>query len=194
MKLDPAAFDFQTERMHLRPLQAADEALFCELYTDADTMRFVGPPLAPEVAIKWFRRLLATAPERSALYLAMLAKASGRPLGICGVPRGAGDASWAEAGVLLRRDARSQGFAQEGMSALLERLFARSQVEEIRVEFSPVGQAVRQLMERLGFAPFAGPHAVIADRVVWSVNRRQWRTPGQARADAVVPQNDGDGR
>jgi RimJ/RimL family protein N-acetyltransferase len=48
----------ETPRLRMYALAASDEALFCELFTDMETMRFVGRPLAPVRAAASFRTAL----------------------------------------------------------------------------------------------------------------------------------------
>ena len=53
----PSAFAFETDRLRMRPLRADDEALFLDLYTDAETMRYIGEPLSLERAKRSLRKL-----------------------------------------------------------------------------------------------------------------------------------------
>jgi hypothetical protein len=49
---------FETPRLRMHALAASDQALFCELFTDKETMRFVGRPLEPVRAAASFRTAL----------------------------------------------------------------------------------------------------------------------------------------
>lgn len=170
----PGQVSLRTERMRLRSLVAQDEALFCSLYCDRDTMRFVGPPLSPQAATRWFRDLLAPGGGRQPLLLAMEERTGGR-LGLCGVTCWVPDARHLEVGILLLAEARARGFAREGMTALLRWLFETTAVDEIRVEFSAECAAVRRLNERIGFAPCAiGGGRAGSGRLTWSVGRASW--------------------
>ena len=128
-----AAFEIDTERLHLRPLQMGDEALFHALYTDPDSMRFIAPPLSAAQAARYFRSTVAgmqTTPIRW-LSLAMLRKQSQQPVGICGVSDFDAAARRLEVGILLTAEARSQGIAREGLTALMNRLFELLPVDEL---------------------------------------------------------------
>lgn len=133
-----AAFKIDTERLHLRPLQPGDEALFHALYTDPDSMRFIAPPLSAAQAARHFLRTVAgmqATPIRW-LSLAMLRKQSQQPLGICGVSDFDAAARRLEVGILLTAQARSQGIAWEGLTALMRRLFELLSVDELWARFS----------------------------------------------------------
>ncbi|HJW45841.1 MAG TPA: GNAT family N-acetyltransferase, partial [Lysobacter sp.] len=45
----------ETVRLHLRPLGAEDETLYCHMYTDPELMRYVGAPLSADAAQRSFR-------------------------------------------------------------------------------------------------------------------------------------------
>ena len=170
-----AAFEIDTERLHLRPLQPGDEALFHALYTDQDTMRFIAPPLSAAQAARYFRSTVAgmqATPIRW-LSLTMLRKPSQRPLGICGVSDFDAAARRLEVGILLTAEARSQGVAREGLTALMNRLFEVLPVSELWARFSAGHPAAERLVASVGFAPCIevevgkGP----VPRRIWSVQR-----------------------
>lgn len=172
-------FSCETERLHLRPLLAGDEALFQELYTDSQTMRHIGSPLSAEQATSTFHMILAGMRQQPfrCLYLAVLDKVSMRPLGICGVRQFRADAIRQEVGLVLTKSARSRGIAREGLSALVDRIFALSPVDEVWAQFSGENLAAQQLVVAVGF------HACdeevsrqgISSKRRWSVHRSSWR-------------------
>ena len=173
-----AAFEIDTERLRLRPLQQGDEALFHALYTDPDSMRFIAPPLPAAQAVRYFHRTVAgmqATPIRW-LSLAMLRKQSQQPLGICGVSDFAAAARRLEVGILLTAEARSQGIAREGLTALMRRLFELLPVDELWARFPANHLAMERLVASAGFAPSTevevgeGP----VPRRIWSVQRSTW--------------------
>ena len=175
-----AAFEIDTERLHLRPLQPGDEALFHALYTDPDTMRFIAPPLSAAQAARYFRRTVAgmqATPIRW-LSLTMLRKLSQQPVGICGVSNFDAAARRLEVGILLTAEARSQGVAREGLAALMNRLFEVLPVDELWVQFSVECATVKRLNSSLGFEPCAvaaGEGGLASGgKCIWSVQRSTW--------------------
>ena len=172
------AFEFETARLLVRPLQAGDEALFHGLYTDPETMRFIGKPLSAEQASSRFRKIVARQREPSlqGRFLAMLDKATWQPLGICGTSHYDVAARRLEVGLVLRREARAQGFAREALAALMERIFAVSPVIEIEVKFSAENRAAERGSIGLGFMPCADDAkepGLLSERR-WLVHRSSW--------------------
>jgi RimJ/RimL family protein N-acetyltransferase len=177
-EIELSAFDFETERLRLRPVDAKDEALYCELYTDQDTMRFIGPPLSIQQAINKFQKIVArqSVPSLKGRFLAMVDKGTLRPMGICGTSHYDADALRVEVGIVLRPEARGRGIAREALTALMRRIFAVAPIQEIYVRFSAQCQAVERLNIRMGFVPCADEvrgEGSLSKRV-WSVHRSSW--------------------
>jgi RimJ/RimL family protein N-acetyltransferase len=177
-EIELSAFDFETERLRLRPLDVSDEGLYRELYTDQETMRFIGPPLSMEQAANKFQKIVARQREPSlkGRFLAMLDKATLLPVGICGTSQYDADALRVEVGIVLRPEARARGFAREALTALMKRIFAVSPIQEICVRFSAQCPAVERLNIRVGFVPCADEvqGEGLWSKRVWSVHRSSW--------------------
>ncbi len=177
----PAAseFDFHTERLHLRPLDERDEALFHALYTDPETMCFIAPPLTVERAAESFRKIVLhqREPSLEKRFLAILDKATSRPIGICGTSHYDAVALRLEVGAVLKPETHSQHFAREALAALMKKIFDISPVEEIQVRFSSQNPAARGLSIHLGFMPCDKEMSQEGSlpRLVWSVHRSSWR-------------------
>ncbi|OOG38138.1 GNAT family N-acetyltransferase [Rhodanobacter sp. C05] len=170
-----AAFEFETERLQLRLLAARDEALFCGLYTDPETMRFIGQPLTAGQAARYFQRAMAGMHQQPCkwLYLAILEKESGQPLGVCGVPQFDKDATRLEVGLVLATEARSRGYAREGLAALVKRVFEVSSVVEIWAQFSTEHVAAERLVIDIGFSSctYAPIEPGFLSKRIWSIPR-----------------------
>ena len=174
----PSTFAFETERLRMRLLQADDETLFLDLYTDAETMRHIGEPLSPERAARSFRKVLKTAsaspPER--IFLAILEKASQRPLGTCAIVQFDGGMTRAEVGIMLVSGARAQGYSKECMTGLVTWAFAIFPIEEVWVQYSPGHSVAERSAISIGFSPgadIASDGDSPAQRT-WSVHRSSW--------------------
>lgn len=50
-KNDTQGPTIESERLSMRSLSSEDEALYCDLYMNADVMRFVGAPLSRQGAV-----------------------------------------------------------------------------------------------------------------------------------------------
>jgi RimJ/RimL family protein N-acetyltransferase len=173
-----SVFDFDTERVRLRLADAGDEALFHELYTDPETMRFIGPPLSAEQAASSFEKIVARQRERSfaGRFLIILSKATLQPVGICGTAQYGTDALRLEIGIVLKSEARSKGLAEEVLTALMNRIFALTPIEEICVQFSGLSPAAERLNGRMGFAPcIDAPQGEGAlSKRICSIHRSSW--------------------
>jgi len=171
----PAAFAFETERLRLRPLEAGDEALFVGLYSDPETMRYIGEPLSPERAVRSFRKAVTSWSDDplERAFLTVLDKISRRPLGICAIVQFEANMSRAEVGIMLKSDASGRGYAREGLGALVRQAFGRLPVEEIWVQCSARNPVVERMVSSIGFtlcdATVDGDGS-LAQRI-WSVSR-----------------------
>ncbi len=181
-EIRPSTFDIQTKRLHLRTLDAHDEDFYCSIYTDAEILRFVGPPMAIERARRSFHKTLALmhAQPMRWLSLTIIDKQTGQRLGICGAPQFDPTAERLEIGILLLVAARGAGFAKEAKIALAQRLFACLPVGEIWVQYEAGNAAAERLFTSVGFQPCSGQ---IADRWnlekrIMSIQRATWCKPG----------------
>ena len=171
-------FAFDTERLHLRPLNAGDDILHRDLYTDAETMRHVGPPLSVEQARRSFLKTIALMHKQPTawLLLAIFTKATMEPIGVCGVPHFDASASRLEVGVMLLPGFHGAGFAKESKTGLMRRLFSLLPVSEIWVEYELGNVAAARSNASIGFLPCQD--AMIGSgkpgKCVMSVRRDSW--------------------
>jgi RimJ/RimL family protein N-acetyltransferase len=178
-EIDLSVFTFATARLQLRPLEVADEALYHELYTDPDTMRFIAPPLTTEQATNRFRKVVAwqREPSFARRFLVMLERVTQRPIGICGTSNYDAETLRLEVGIVLKAVARSRGLAREALVGLINKVFAMSSVREIYVRFSAHNVAMERTSVRVGFTPCADAiqeQGLLSERI-WSVHRSSWR-------------------
>jgi RimJ/RimL family protein N-acetyltransferase len=171
-----AAFDFETPRLRMRPMRECDQALFCDLYTDAETMRFVAPSLKLAKAINRFAEALRMMHGHPIewLFLVMTQKSSAQTIGLCGVPGFDLNARRLELGMMLRREVRGKGYSKEGLAALADRTFSVLPVDKLWVEYSPEHIAADRLTKGIGFLPNPEAVATRTDACVWSVWREPW--------------------
>lgn len=179
-----------TKRLSTRPISAADEPLFTQLYTDAETMHFIGAPLCAERAAASFRKILAGM-ERSPvrrLFLAVSEKRSLRDVGICSLQNYDPQRRSIEGGVMFIPPARALGYSKEIFVTLIQRVFAELPVDELSVQFAAGHLAVQRAAISVGFARCqpSGPE----QRSVWSVRRDSWTAPDEMR----IPDDISDGK
>lgn len=177
-------FPVETARLQMRPISATDEPLFSQLYTDAETMRFIDEPLSVERASSSFRAALAgmqrTPIER--LFLTVMEKPSLRDVGICSLQNYDPQRRSVQAGVMFVASAREQGYAKEAFVGLIQRVFAELPVDRLWVQFSDEHVAVQRGVISVGFTRCreVGLEAGPQQRSVWSVCRDGWAAPPPA--------------
>lgn len=169
------SFSCETERLRLRPLAEGDEALFHALYTDPEVMRFIGTPLTEKEAAGRFRKIVRRQLEATAegKYLVILARETHKAIGICGTSDYDAKTGALEVGLVLTHEGRKQGFAREALAALMENIFAASEIQELCVRFAPENTAAETLASSVGFSSCTGRHANDRDssRRYWSAQR-----------------------
>lgn len=172
----------ESERLSMRSLSSADEALYCSLYTDADVMRYVGAPLSRESAVDGFRKSLESMGRSSfeRRVVVLLDRGTQQPIGISSVRMLRGESGRAEVGTLLKPAMHEKGFAIECSKALISQAFTRPQVREL-VAYSVAGNtAVEALLKGLGFTRGKSLQATRARpaRTAWTLTRDAWAKCG----------------
>ena len=157
----------------MRPVVASDVALYCDLYGDPDTMRFVGPPLSRERALRCFRQVLASLdrdpPER--VLLVIVEKASGQCIGIGAFQDFDRERRRVEAGMMLGSGARGRGFGKEGLRALVTYAFEKFAVDEVWIQHAAEHGDARRVPVSLGLAHNTNHQS---GRFIWSARRHSW--------------------
>jgi RimJ/RimL family protein N-acetyltransferase len=171
-------FDFETQRLRLRTLGPSDEALFHNLYTDEETMRFIAPPLSTERAAKSFKKIILRQSEHSlnGRFLAISEKETLESVGICGTSQYDADALRVEVGIVLGARGRARGFGREALAALMRKIFAEWPVDEVWVQCSKEYPAVERMVLSVGFIPCSeiAEGKVSLSKRIWSVRRSSW--------------------
>jgi RimJ/RimL family protein N-acetyltransferase len=166
---------FETERLCACPVRAEDEALFCRLYSDAETMRHIGDPLTARAAAARFQRIVQA--PAGAPYLFTLNLPDGNAVGLCGVVQVCVAGRRAEVGMMLLPSDRSRGYATEVLSALTGAAFAAFPIDRVWVQYAPAHRAAERLVVRVGFQPC--PDGEIgekrSDNLIWTADRSSWK-------------------
>lgn len=162
----------------MRPIGPQDGALYCHLYTDEETMRFIGAPLTPERAARSFKSALAgmNRDPIERLFLTVVEKASQQDVGICSLQNFDARLRSVQAGVMFVASARAQGYSKEGFTGLIQQVFAHLPVDELWVQFAADHVVVERAVISVGFerrreeAPEDGQ----PPRSAWFVRRDSW--------------------
>lgn len=146
-------FVISTSRLLIRPLAESDLQLYLDLYTDAETMVFVGEPLPQEKAINSFQsalRINAKTPFKR-LFLAIVEQ--GRCAGLCAINQWDSETAEVEVGIMLLRPWHCLGYATEALAALIQRVQQQFYTAVIKGDLDPENKAAVQLVVRTGFQP-----------------------------------------
>lgn len=175
-------FPVETARLRMRPIVAADAALYEHLYTDTETMRFIGAPLAPERAARSFRIALAgmQRPPIERLFLTVVEKSSQTDVGICSLQNFDALERSVQAGVMFVESARAKGYAKEGFTGLIQQVFTHLPVDELWVQFAVDHVAVQRGVLSVGFArrwSTSQRNGNDGQGNAWSVRRHSWSPP-----------------
>jgi RimJ/RimL family protein N-acetyltransferase len=178
MKTNEPAPTIQSERLTMRSLSSADEALYCQLYTNSEVMRFVGAPLARDEALEGFRKSLdgMSKPNFDRRVVVLIDRTTQEPIGISSIRMLRGKPGRAEVGTLLKATMHEKGFAQECSTALISQAFTRREVSEL-VAYSTSGNAaVERLLSDLGFSRGRALRANKnrQERTGWALTREAW--------------------
>jgi len=160
---------FETERLIIRPVIKEDRKLYVELYTNKETMRYIGEPFTADNAsrafentVKAMRSSIETG-KRAVMTWVVNCKSSNDALGIialnwqtgqryepdkCSFHKEVGP----EIGIMLAPNARGIKIASAAMSCLLDFAFNRLQEPYVQTAYCRSNIAMDKLANNLGFS------------------------------------------
>jgi RimJ/RimL family protein N-acetyltransferase len=178
-KDDPGTIPPGKSRVDLRPFCLADEEMYCGLYTNPESMRYIAPPLSAKDAASRFRRILACPPESSPpQYFAILEKDSLDVVGFGAIQAIDPVSRSVELGMMLVARAQSRGHATEGLSILVHIAFETLPIDTVWVQYGPEHKAAERLVIRVGFEEGAGAGIgrTVTGTRIWSMARSSWHS------------------
>jgi len=164
----------QTARLSMRPLSQDDADLYCGLYGDPDTMRFIGPPLSRQPALRNFQKVLASLGRRPVerVMLAIVETTTNRCIGIGALQDFEPERRRVEVGMMLVREGRGRGFGTEGLRALVSYSFATFGVDEAWLQHDANSTAAVGPPASLGLLQSTDPDK--PGKSIWSAYRHRW--------------------
>ena len=171
--------EFASERLLLRSLRASDLDLYCELFCDSETMRYIGPPWTHAAASRAFRDALeasrCTSPR--AVFLTLTRKDSLQRIGLCTLQNLDRAQRQAELGLMLTASGRAHNAATEALIAVLAHTFATLPLDEVWVRFTVDHAAAERTALAGGLVRHAtaSPEDLAANLWRWSAYRGSWR-------------------
>lgn len=143
----------QTPRLRLRPLAAADEALYVRLYSDPLSMSRIADAQSAAAAARGFRAALA-AQQRSPparLFWVMHERAQDLAFGLLGLDLDAPGSG--EVGALIPPPQQGRGYATEAIAALADHAFGTLGLQRLHTRHAAGHGLAHGLMQGLGFEP-----------------------------------------
>jgi RimJ/RimL family protein N-acetyltransferase len=180
---------FETTRLLARALEDRDEQLYCDLFADADAMRFVGSPWSREAAQRAFRAARRVTERLAAdrdVFLTLVEKAAHQAIGLCSIQDIDAAARQAELGLMLKPVACGRGFAKETLAAATSWAFRVLPIDELHVRFATTHATAERVAlgtgyTRNGYA--TQPEAMLSS---WSARRDSWEiSSGRGRRAGV---------
>ncbi len=146
----------ETPRLVLRPLQIDDEAFYCGLYTDPETMRHIGAPWPVEEAQLAFQKALSRTQhvDDDHRYWTIAQRADGRLVGLIGwhrLPVEGSGPRCGDLGAILVSHAQGLGVSVDAGQALMAYAFGEDLFEELRTEHAIDHDHAAIMMSRLRF-------------------------------------------
>jgi len=176
---------FDTQRLHLRPMDDGDEALYCRLYTDPVLMRHIAAPMSAERAHRSFHTVLKQ--QGGSRMIWIITEHGGEAA--CGILGVFPDNDAAEVGVMLVPQAQARGFAAEVIASIAGTLFRTSRVVRLWTRHATPNAPAGALMRNLGFEPCARdrlPPGMPAGEMRWELRREAWARAGGPMAVATA--------
>ncbi len=139
----------ETNRLRIREFSHSDFTALRDLFSDAETMRFIGPrrPMSDAETKDWLNEqilLQANSITRHAVSL----KNSDELIGVCGIKLLAGAPDF---GYFFRRSYWGQGLAFEACRAVLDRLANSPSTMKYQIFVAKENLASQRLLGKLGF-------------------------------------------
>lgn len=175
-----------TARLRVRAMDAGDRALFHALYSDAETMRYIGRPSSRAENNASFRATLdAASRPRGPWFFTILKKRGGIGIGLCSIRRISLRERSAEIGIMLVRSAYRRGYAKEAWTALIDAAFKALPIDTVWAQYHAANAGIARLAETLGFIAVKDwrPRGARRQRCVRIMRRSAWRTPSDQRGE-----------
>jgi [ribosomal protein S5]-alanine N-acetyltransferase len=177
-----------TERLSLRPFAEGDAPFLFEMYSDAQTARYLSyPPFTDEgQAHAMVGRILEAQAEERTVDRVLVRKSDRVPVGSCTLFGWNKQCARAELGFSLDRRYWSQGYMNEALRGFIDYAFAALAMNRLEADIDPRNTGSAKTLERLGFARegFLRERWIVAgevsDTALYGLLRRDWPASGQA--------------
>ena len=188
-----------SQRLHLRPLKAADAPAVYAMYADPLTMRYWSTPPWTEArqADELIARNLAAMAAGDLLCLGLELAGNGRLIGLCTLFAFHLPSRRCETGYMLQRDCWGQGLMHEALGTLLNFGFSVLDLNRVEADIDPRNTGSRRTLQRLGFIEEGRLRqrwivdGEVSDSALYGLLRSDWlarSTVDAAPSDGARPQ------
>ena len=151
-KVEASLFYAQSKRLRFRLLEPSDEALYCDLFTDAKAMAYVVPPLSRERAELSFKKALEVTQQKplKQQISVIVERATKKAIGITSLKLVDVTKRRGEGGILLKPAASAQRYAAECVAALPKEVRMGVVLDTSKIgqltDMKPVDAALRAIL------------------------------------------------
>lgn len=179
----------QTQRLYLRQWQASDFAIFAQINSDPEVMRYFPQVLSAELSNTIARKCQQLIADNGWGLWAVGLKHSSKPadnfIGFVGLNYTHADLSFApsvEIGWRLHKDYWGQGYATEAAQAALQFAFETLALSEVVAFTAVINRPSQKVMQRLNmvntqenfYHPMLEANHRLAEQVLYKITREQW--------------------
>ena len=149
----PANTTIESARLTLRLVEHDDLHDLLAIHASEEVTRYLpfGAWNSMADAKAWYQRMLTRHGEGSAMQFVMEHRASNRVVGTALLFHFEDENRRAEIGYVLGRDYWGQGFAHEGLLALVDFAFGELKLRRLEAEIDPRNKASDKVLRKLGF-------------------------------------------
>jgi len=181
-----AELHLHTERLHLRPVQAGDEAKLFAIFSDPEVMRYwsTGPWTSIDRAVRLIADDQRTMAAGEHIRLALLRRSDELLIGTCSLFKLDAQSRRGEIGYALAKQAWGQGYVQEALGALIRHAFEVLGLRRLEAEIDPRNAGSAKSLARLGFEKegFLRERWIVegevSDSAVYGLLAREWAARG----------------
>lgn len=163
----------ETPRLQLRPIDAADAALYCRLYADPVVMHHIAEPMSANAAARAFAAILRQVRQAPPLLQAWILSetAAAADIGLLVLARPYATARTAELGTMLLGAAQGRRLAAEAQEAVLDREIGSGTLQLVWSRHASANRAAARLMLKMGFARIQAG----GTETRWQMTAMRWR-------------------
>ena len=167
--------EITTSRLRLRPARPEDLNAIHAVLSDREAMRWWSTPPHDDIeqSRAWLNVMIANTAAGAADFVV---EHEGRVIGKAGCWKAP------DVGYILHPDVWGRGFAREALSAVIDHVFAATDLDALNADVDPNNAASIRLLERLGFVRTGEAKATWhiggqwMDSLYYGLERSRWQT------------------